>query len=186
MITVNNSDAGMENTETIYLSSNGVHLDIIVKKSKLSVDLMNGLQYDSSDNYFAFGWGDENFYLKTPYWSDMTIGNAFKATFLKGPSLIHLTRYRAIQTNWLEVKISISELQKINELLLDAFITDANGHKMLLKDAGYTMDDDFYKAKGSYSFHTTCNTWVNTIFKKSGLKACLWTPFDFGLMAIYR
>lgn len=185
-ITVNNSVAGNENTETIYLSSNGVHLDIILDKSNLSTALLNDLYHQPSEKFFSFGWGDENFYLNTPYWSDLTIGNAFKATFLQGPSLIHLTRYTHVHASWLEVKISKTELKKINELLLDAFLTDVNGQKLLLEGAGYTMSDDFYKAKGSFSFHKTCNTWVNTIFKKSGLKACLWTPFDFGLMNIYR
>ena len=66
------------------------------------------------------------------------------------------------------------------------FILNEKGEKILLKNKGYTSRDDFYKAKGSFSFYKTCNSWVNTGFKKSGLKACLWTPFDFGLMNKYR
>jgi hypothetical protein len=30
------------------------------------------------------------------------------------------------------------------------------------------------------------NTWVNEAFKKSGLKACLWTPFDFILIEKHK
>jgi uncharacterized protein (TIGR02117 family) len=186
LITVNNTDTEVENTETIYLSTNGVHLNIILEKKDLHKSLMKGLVYFPSDKFFSFGWGDEVFYLNTPSWSDLKIRTAFNAVFLKGPSLIHLTRYRSTQTNWIEIKINRSELSKINELILQSFSTDENGDKMLLKGKGYSNNDDFYKAEGSYSCFKTCNSWVNTIFKKSGLKSCLWTPFDFGLINKYK
>ncbi|REG87882.1 uncharacterized protein DUF2459 [Winogradskyella sediminis] len=58
--------------------------------------------------------------------------------------------------------------------------------KIILENQGYSSIDDFYKAKGSYSCFKTCNSWVNSAFKESGLKSCLWTPFDFGLMNKYE
>jgi len=186
LITVNKTDTEVDNAETIYLSTNGVHLNIILEKKDLHKSLMKGLVHFPSDNFFSLGWGDEVFYLNTPTWSDLKFRTAFNALFLKGHSLIHLTRYRHAQTNWVEIKISRSELSKINELILQSFRTDANGNKILLKGEGYYNNDDFYKAKGSLSCFKTCNSWVNTIFKKSGLKSCLWTPFDFGLINKYK
>jgi uncharacterized protein (TIGR02117 family) len=186
LITVNITDTEVENTEAIYLCTNGVHLNIILEKKDLHKSLIKGLVYSPSDNFFSFGWGDEVFYLNTPSWSDITFRNAFNAVFLKGPSLIHLNRYRSIQPDWVEIEISKIELNKINELVLQTFSIDANGEKMLLKGKGYSNNDDFYKAKRSYSCFRTCNSWVNTIFKKSGLKSCLWTPFDFGLINKYK
>lgn len=185
-ITVNNTDTDVDNTETIYLSTNGIHLSIILEREDLPPSFVNGLVCSPSDNYLSIGWGDEVFYLNTPTWSDLTFKNAFNALFLKSSSLIHLTRYRRPQTNWVEIKVSKSELNNINELILQTFLTDSNGDKILLKGEGYSDNDDFYKAKGSYSCFKTCNSWVNTIFKKSGLKSCLWTPFDFGLINKYR
>ena len=61
-----------------------------------------------------------------------------------------------------------------------------DGTKIILKNKGYTSNDDFYKAKGNYSCFKTCNSWVNTGFKESGLTSCLWTPFDFGLLNKYQ
>lgn len=186
LITVNNTDTEGDNTETIYLSTTGVHMNIILRKKDMHKSLMKGLVHSPSDNYFSFGWGDEDFYLNTPTWADLKFRTAFNALFLKGSSLIHLTRYIDTQSYWLEIKISKLELNKINELILQSFSTDINGNKMLLMGEGYYNNDDFYKAKGSLSCFKTCNTWVNTIFKKSGLKACLWTPFDFGLINKYK
>lgn len=62
----------------------------------------------------------------------------------------------------------------------------SNNQKIRLIGKGYSVLDDFYKAKGSYSLIKTCNTWVNSGFKYSGLRASLWTPFDFGLINQYQ
>lgn len=177
----NRADSG-NNSQTIFLTTNGVHLDIIIAKEDLDENLLIGLAHSSHENYFAFGWGDEDFYLNTPNWSDLSFKTAFKAVFLKGQSLVHLTRYQQPQADWVAVSLSPEELHRVNQLLFESFQTDSLGNKMLLVGKGYTYYDDFYKAKGSYSLFKTCNTWANAIFKKSGLKACLWTPFDFPLL----
>tara|TARA_B100001287_G_scaffold7021_1_gene5385 strand:- start:7805 stop:8452 length:648 start_codon:yes stop_codon:yes gene_type:complete len=170
----------------IYLNTNGIHLDIIFSKEDLDDELIFDLKHTKFDNYLAFGWGDENFYLNTPKWSDLTFINAFKAAFLKSPTLIHVTRYRSVYPSWLEIKVSSQELKKLNKYLLNSFDSSSSGYKVLLNDRGYSYNDEFYKSKGSYSCFNTCNTWVNNAFKESGLKSCLWTPFDFTLIKHYR
>ncbi len=32
---------------------------------------------------------------------------------------------------------------------------------------------------------STCNEWVNKGLKATGLKSCLWTPFDTGLFLLF-
>ena len=171
--------------KTIYLSTNGVHLDIVVPKKNMDSMLLSGLKHNNTDTYFSFGWGDENFYINTPNWSDLTFSNAFRAMFLKSETLMHVTRYENKRSDWVEVQVSSVELQKLNTYLQDTFKTNQNGMKIILENQGYTTTDDFYKSKGSYSCFKTCNSWVNSGFKESGLKACLWTPFDYGLMNKY-
>ena len=172
--------------KTIYLNTNGVHLDIVIPKNSVDPSVLSGLKQNASDRYLAFGWGDENFYLNTPTWSDLTFKNAFSAMFLKSSTLMHVTRYRSVREDWIEIKVSEVELQKLNLYLLNTFKTDESGSKILLENQGYSSRDDFYKAHGSYSCLKTCNSWVNTGFKESGLTSCLWTPFDFGLMNKYE
>lgn len=172
--------------KSIFLSSNGVHLDLIIPKKHIKPDLLESIVKTENSKYLAFGWGDENFYINTPTWGDLTFSNAFKALFMKSPSLMHVTRFNNIQKKWVEIKINTNELSKLNTYLLSNFKLNKEGGKMLLKNKGYTLTDDFYKAKGSYSCFKTCNTWVNTGFKYAGLKSCYWTPFDFGLMKKYN
>lgn len=169
----------------IYLSTNGVHLDIVLSKNDLDSLLISGLKHNETDKYLSFGWGDENFYINTPTWGDLTFKNAFIALFLKSSTLIHVTRYKQIQPGWIKIEISENELQKLNAYLLKEFKTDENGMKIILEGLGYTSMDDFYKSKGSFSCFKTCNSWVNKGFKEGGLKSCLWTPFAFGIINKY-
>ncbi len=170
----------------IYLSTNGIHLEIVIPKNDIDSLLLHGINQETSDNYLSFGWGDENFYLNTPTWGDLNISNALKALFFSKAALIHVTRYKSKHDNWVEIKISETELEQLNAYLQNAFRTNKNGLKVILVNQGYSSVDDFYKAKGSFSYLKTCNTWVNSGFKQSGLEACLWTPFDFGLLRIYE
>ncbi|MDH7911169.1 DUF2459 domain-containing protein [Winogradskyella sp. SYSU M77433] len=130
--------------------------------------------------------GDENFYINTPTWGDLTFNNAFKGMFLKSSTLMHVTQYKSKRSHWIEIKINEIELHKLNNYLYNTFLKDDNGMKIILENQGYTSIDNFYKAKGSYSCFKTCNSWVNSGFKESGLKSCLWTPFDFSLMNKYN
>ncbi len=170
----------------IYLNTNGVHLDIVIPIENIDTSVLSGIKYNSNEKYLSFGWGDENFYINTPTWGDLTFKNAFSAMFLKSSTLIHITRYKQKREDWIEIKINESELKKLNSYLLNTFETNESGMKIILENQGYSSIDDFYKSKGSYSCFKTCNSWVNKGFKESGLKSCLWTPFDFGLMNKYE
>ena len=185
-ITVDREAPEKDLDKKVFLSTNGVHLDIIIPKENIDSLLMNGLYHQKSDRYFAFGWGDENFYINTPTWNDLTFSNAFSALFLKSSTLMHVTRYTSRRSDWIEIRLSEDELARLNYYIINSFTVSESGLKILLEHAGYSAKDDFYKANGSYSCIKTCNTWANTAFKESGLKACLWTPFDFSLIGKYR
>jgi len=186
LITINETGLSIENNKEIFLSTNGVHLNIIISITELNIELKEGLEFTQDEKYFSFGWGDENFYLNTPTWSDLTFSNAFNALFLKSSTLIHLTKYKQIKKSWTKIILSESELKKLNEFISESFKKDVKGNKIILANSGYSRNDAFYKANGSYSCFKTCNSWVNTAFKESGLKSCLWTPFDFGLINKYK
>ncbi|MEM8888655.1 MAG: DUF2459 domain-containing protein [Bacteroidota bacterium] len=169
----------------VYLNTNGIHLDIILPKAYLSPALQEGLKETPSTAYYSFGWGDRDFYLNTPEWKDLKFSTAFSAMFLKSPTLMHVSRYRNSYSDWAKIPISLEQLAKLNSYILETFAQNESGEKILLEGRGYSWNDDFYEAKGNYSCFNTCNSWVNGVLKKSGLQACLWTPFDFSLMEIH-
>lgn len=170
----------------IYLTTNGVHLDIVIPRNELDSSLLSGLKYNSDDEYFSFGWGDENFYLNTPTWGDLTFSTAFEAMLLNSTTLMHVTRYKEKRANWVKVSVNNIELNNLNRYIQNTFQVERDRMKIILENRGYSSNDDFYKANGSYTCFNTCNTWVNTAFQESGLRSCLWTPFDYGLINKYK
>ena len=170
----------------IYLTTNGVHSDIVLPREYIAPSLLKDLHFRPQDTHFAFGWGEENFYLNTPTWGELKFSTAFRAAFLKSKTLIHLTRYTAVREDWVEVPLSDQQLELLGNYILNSFEID-NSKKTRLDVEGYTPQrDDFYRANGNYMFYKTCNSWVNTALKDSKMKACLWTPFDFGAMRQYE
>jgi len=185
-ITVDRKVSNENSEKLIYLNTNGVHLDIVIPIEYIDSLVLSGIKYNQNETYLSFGWGDENFYINTPTWNDLTFSTAFKAMFLKSSTLMHVTRYRQKRLGWVEIKVNELELKKLNHYLLNTFEVNQKGMKIILENKGYSSIDDFYRSKGSYSCFKTCNSWVNIGFKDSGLKSCLWTPFDFGLMNKYQ
>ena len=186
IIPINNEEENSEKNKSIYLSSNGVHLNIVIARDQLHAELLDGLKYIKSDNYFEFGWGDKKFYLNTPTWGDLTFNNASRALFVNSPALIHLTKYSTTKGDWVEIKVNQNQLHKINQYIDKTFKIDSLDKKILLKNKGYSYNDDFYEALGSFTCFKTCNTWVNAGLKESDIKAYLWTPFDYGLLNMHK
>ena len=185
-ITINSNEDNTIKNDIFYISTNGVHLNIIIPKNKLNEKLEKGLKSNNQESFISFGWGDRDFYLNTPTWRDLTFKNATKALFYTGSTLIHVTRYNKIQEDWIPINVSENQLKKLNNYIIQSFKYDVNGDVKLLKNKGYGYNDDFYEAIGSYSCLKTCNTWVNSALKESDLKSCLWTPYDFTIINMYK
>ena len=185
-IPVNDKKQVGEKNKEVYLSTNRVHLNIIIQKSDLDSAFLKDLHYHDIDKYFSFGWGEENFYLNTPTWGDLTFKNALSALLVKSSTLVHLSRYTEKKQSWIKINLSEIKLKNLNQYVLHTFQLDSSGRKIILNNQGYSANDDFYKATGNYSCFNTCNSWVNSGLKESNLKACYWTPFDFGILMRYK
>ena len=111
----------------IYLNTNGVHLDIVIPIENIDGLVLSGIKHNRNEKYLSFGWGDENFYINTPTWGDLTFKNAFNAMFLKSSTLMHITRYKQKRSDWIEIKVNESELKKLNNYLLNTFETNWAG-----------------------------------------------------------
>jgi uncharacterized protein (TIGR02117 family) len=173
-VTVNDEENLEVTEEVIYLKSNGIHLDIVLRSSYISTVTLD-------KKYVAVGWGDKDFYLKTPNFKDLTIATGVKALFLKSEALLHLTNYDEVKKDWVKIVVSKKQLKEISNQINEQFYVSD-----LTAITGYSLNDFFYKSKGSYSCFFTCNSWVNSILKNANLKACIWTPFSFRLLEIYQ
>ncbi|WP_020527290.1 DUF2459 domain-containing protein [Flexithrix dorotheae] len=168
--------------QTIYVSSNGVHLDIIVPGSMLSTKIKSQLSFDPSWNFVAFGWGDEDFYLNTPTWNDLSLKTALKAMFLPSKTAMHVTVFKSTKAHWKSVEVCTHQLEILNRYLDQSFHHDEEKQFVKISSSGYSQNDSFYKATGNYSCIITCNEWVNKALKNMKLKAPVWSPFHFGVL----
>ena len=191
-ITVNPKTKNSAENFTVYLLTNGVHLDIVVPKENNIKDWETVLsipaRYSAQVKYISFGWGDKAFYMNTPEWSDLKASTAFQAIFLKNPSAMHVTYYHQITVNDHCVAISIDSVEyaKLTAQIQDKLKNDSGNKAILIPDFSYGSDDQFYESKGIYHLFNTCNTWVNTVLKKSGMKARFWTPFAGRIFSLYN
>jgi uncharacterized protein (TIGR02117 family) len=180
---------------TAYILSNGVHTDIVVPVNneifnwQEFVQRNDILSKDTTFNFIGFGWGDKGFYLETPTWADLKFKTAFKAAFGLGASAMHVTYHKPLKEGERCKKLTLTNRQYLSlvEYIKQTFLLDENNETMNISTkAVYGITDAFYEAKGNYNLFETCNTWTNTSLKKSGQKACVWTPFEAGIFYHYK
>jgi uncharacterized protein (TIGR02117 family) len=176
------NDLDCEKDKTIYLTTNGVHLDFILPRASCPPELLTQLHLADEALYLAFGWGDKGFYLETPNWSDLKVSTAVNALFLTSETAVHFTRYYRSYEHWMALPLCEEQLVAINDHIWATFATDTAGQVQEIPDSGYTPNDTFYEAEGSYNCIRTCNDWINQGLKKAGVRTSIWSPFDFGVL----
>ena len=171
-----------EKKKKIFLTSNGIHLDIIVPVKYLENNLVHELNVPSNINYLSFGWGDKGFYLETPTWDELKFRVAVNAIFLKSETAMHVTQYKYQSNRWSGIELCDEQYQVLINYMMDSFEKNEEGKIIEIAGGGYSYNDRFYEALGNYSFLHTCNNWVNKGLKESNVKTSVWSPFDFGVL----
>lgn len=166
----------------IYISSNGIHLDIIISVELLDPNFLQKLELLPGTKFLAFGWGDRRFYLNTPEWKDLTFSTAFNALFLKSKTAMHFTCLSHSYTDWKSVSICPIQFNALTMYIENSFQKDEDGNFIKIPVKGYYDFDFFYNATGSFSIFKTCNIWVNRALKEAGVVTSVWSPFDFGVL----
>ena len=181
------------NDITLYLISNGVHVDIVMPLKNdvfdwtTFVSPADTLSNSPHTNYIAIGWGERNFYLNTPTWSDLTVKTTLQALSGINQTLIHVSFYSTIQENEQTVRFTVSRKQyrQLSQHIQQQFIL--SNHRVIpLPHIHHHENDAFYLAHGHYHLFHTCNSWVNQQLKNSQIEAIIWTPFAHHLLNIYR
>jgi len=187
-----NRNVESNNEIEIYIKSNGVHLDMVLPVKNEIKDWTSEIWIDKdiiySANHISFGWGDKEFFINTPEWSDLTIKTAINSLFFNSPSAIHIDYYNELEidANCKLLSINTEQFKTIVDFIEKSFKRDDDGDLIIIQGFQYDKYDCFYEANKSYNLFFTCNTWTNKCLKKSGLKASLWTPFDRGTLYHYR
>jgi uncharacterized protein (TIGR02117 family) len=185
---VNSSWQSSHNGYQLYLHDNGIHLSIIVPRNQDDSDL-NSI-FPATDlpgdqppaQYLMFGWGDRDFYLNTPTWSDLRPRHAINAFFGSGKTLLHVDHLDKLPKGITKITVEHETYQTIlSEIVVTTKENASAPTPAPVK--GYGSSDVFYPARGhDYSAFYTCNNWVSGILAKAGIKTGYWTPLPFGVM----
>lgn len=178
----------------IFIRTNGVHTSFVFPAENHIVNWKDlvppeyTLSKRSNFNYISFGWGDLEFYRKTPNWEDLTLPVAFRALFRETPSAVHVEYHNAMRMSepLFPVQITGEQYRKLISFIMGSFKKDFERNLQPIEGLHYNQQDVFYLSNKNFSLFKTCNTWVNNGLKRADMKACLWTPFDEGILFQYN
>lgn len=178
------ADSGCSSSGEIYLASNGKHIDLILPPALIEPVVLRNLAPGGVPPFISIGWGDLDFYLNTPEWSDFSLSLACGALFLGKQSAMHLSPIAAIDSTWRKVEFCEHQASALSAYISASFAR-RDGIPIRVKSGAYGRNHAFYLANGHFSPFLTCNEWVNRAFHYSGLASPLWSPFDKALLFYY-
>jgi uncharacterized protein (TIGR02117 family) len=170
---------------TLYVESNGVHTGIIMPKVAAGVDWRGVFpardladpRYGGFD-HVSVGWGERDFYIGTPTWSDLKVATVAAAAVGSDRTLVHVDHVPRPKADG-EVRrlvVRPAEYRRLAAYVRASLVPGGARHR------GYYRYDVFYAAHGRYSAIHTCNAWVGDALRFAGVRVGAWTPFPATVM----
>lgn len=175
----------VETNVRIYVLDNGVHTDLVLPVISETLDWQTVFpknqfaQVAKTADLIAFGWGDAEFYLHTPNWSDLKFSTAMRALVGANPTVLHVEYFdaQALPEQVFALDLSASQYRALSDYILASMPSSTKaGHSAVA--GGYGDSDAFFNANSSYSALQTCNTWTGAALVHAGVKISRWTPFS--------
>lgn len=179
---------------TVYITSNGVHSDIVLPMNAYGTDwvaelgLPDSIRQNHDRTELSFGWGQKEFFMKTKEWSDLTAGVLFRSAFHVGSSAMHVVRIPPPDTSdpmVIRLSLTREQYERLENFIRESF-SHKNGCVVPVREHPYGQNHFFFDADRSYGIFYTCNSWTNSALKASGQRACLWTPLQEGIYDQYK
>ncbi len=192
MFPVNGEFAETENGIEIFVFSGAFHSDLILPIENSIVEW--GGRFSTDDfkspapwaTHMAFGWGDKDFYINTPSWTDLKLSTATHALLMPSDTVMHVT-YCSRPTvqdasnpdgdeSTRSVTISEEQYDRLVAFINKSFQQDSKGEIQPIAGKYYGSTDAFYKGAGTYHAFRTCNCWVGNGLQAAGIKTGWFTP----------
>ena len=173
---------------TIWVENNGVHTGLVLPLVAAGVDwrplARPGHLRDPrlASDWLAFGWGDRDFFLRTPTWADVSPGVVLRAAVGSPASVVHVEHIRqpAPGPDIRSVVLRPEEYRAL-AAFVRASVAVENGR--IRWRHGYGGYDSFYAGTGRYSAIVTCNDWTGEALRRARVRMGRWTPFPVTVMA---
>lgn len=183
-MTVNEGADPLAGDIDVYFVTNGVHIDIWVPSRNAVQDWDAWLPPEvpvDPFGYVAFGWGERNFYMNVPEWSDLTFGVAAKALLIPSGTAMHVSAYAGRPREGDHVhlfSVDAHAYEALCRYIERGFAPDDNGRPQLIDHPGYDSYDRFFVGNGSYHMFRSCNVWTGGGLAALGQRTGRWTPLE--------
>lgn len=173
---------------TLFVRSNGVHTDVCFPVETNQFDWKNFISIkdfpkNESFDYITIGWGDKGFFLDTPTWAELKVSTALRAVFLPSSTAMHVAYSEQPKESETSIAVKVNNEQYSKMILfIQSTFEKQNSSIVLIKNAGYSVHDNFYEANGSYHLFKTCNSWTNKVLRTGGVHTSLYAFFPDGIM----
>ncbi|MEQ8412502.1 MAG: DUF2459 domain-containing protein [Erythrobacter sp.] len=168
---------------TIMVGDNGVHTEIVMPILAQGHDWRALFPPGDIANpqrpytHVGVSWGERTFFLETPTWADLEIGNALGA-IAGGDALLHVAWYvrPAPSEDYRRLTLSAKDYRALAASIAADLAPGAR------RFGGYGGHDVFYPARGTYHLGRTCNQWTSDRLAGAGIRTGWWTPLAGGVM----
>jgi len=187
VLPVNRGWSEPDSGTTVYLRSNGIHLDIVMPAKAQGLDwrpLLPATDFADAPRrprWFGFGAGERQVYLETPSWTDIRPATV-RSAILGGERVLHVDRTAEPGSDLFAIRLRPEEYRR----LWSAIRAEFDGPPQRIDHPGYGPDDAFYEGRGRASALSTCNNWAADKLRLAGVKTSLWSPFAQGISWRYR
>ncbi len=170
---------------TILIGSNGIHTEIAMPIVTREMDWSS--IFPASDiaaptrdyTHVAVSWGERQFFLETPSWTDVNpviVVNAMTG----GEAVLHVAHYvrPAPAQDYRELRLRPEEYRALVSAIESQLVASETREVL----PGYGSYDVFYTARGTYHVGNTCNQWTSDMLAAAGVKVGRWSPLPGGVM----
>ncbi|HVF84215.1 MAG TPA: TIGR02117 family protein [Sphingomicrobium sp.] len=191
LLPINSAWQEPERGTTVYLRSNGIHVDIVMPAVAEGLDWRRYFPRTdfraapASPRWFTFGAGERRVFLDTATWFDLTPRTAW-AALMGGEQVMHVERTSEPGSNLRALRLRPEEYRRLWAAIRAQLELSPGGRPQRIDHPGYFGDDAFYLARGKASALHTCNNWVADQLRLAGVEASVWSPFAQGLTWRYR
>ena len=171
----------------VWLTTNGVHAGIAMPARTSTIDWTGVFprtdMRDGRGDYVTVGWGDREFFLYTPAWSDLTASTAIHALSGTDGAVMHVEYGPAPVPgrDAAPMLITPDAYSRLVDYVRASVPLQASGGAKVIPGHHYADDDAFYEAHGRYSLFVTCNQWTRNALSAAGVRVPAWSPFDRAL-----
>lgn len=156
---------------TIYIAKNYWHTGVIISIDKEAVNLLPSLKFFKENNFVDIGMGEKDFYMSP----SREILPAAKAILIPTDATIRMAEVpgdtsflRRISDFLIELKLDNNSFRKLL-MFVDSSITKNELGEEIIIEKRAEGSIVFYESPESYHLFNTCNTWLASALKYSGI-----------------